>query len=670
MSRVLSALIVGAAVGAVVFLFQRNDPAQPAAPGPGAASNPGVTAASPPSARAFVSPTHPGLVVTVTRGGAKEAQARVQLSRSSRSLITSALAWEPAGNESTDAEGRADFPALSGRYVVVVTARDGSRAVEAVDVSRADAPTWVSIALKAPALFGGQVVDAASRRPIAGALLRADPQTGLKDVEVTLEVGRGVTDSLGRFGLELPERRWRLEARAPGYLSNAEAAEQPTKDLVIALTKGVEVSGLVVDAAGQPISAATLRIAPGDTTALTTDPAGKFAFTAPHEPISLHALAPDGRQGLARLPLADKQETAQVRIVVGEGAELTGLVRDGQGPVQHADVRILAEPESLEVAAFDTPLDGRFTAKGLPPGRYSVRAQHGLGRRTTVVGLELPGAAQVELVLSGSGRVTGVVTGADSQPAEGANVTIEWPRGLNEVRRTARTGADGRFDFDDLLPAEVTVQAQLDDQVSEEIGTYVAPGATVELTLVAAPQGRLVGTVTGPPIHKVMVRNDRPGGEFIEVNQVDRTFEKALAPGTYRIFAEVKGERVNEFQFIESITAVVRAGELTTVVLNVPGGAAEDGGRARVHPSFDMHPELGSGMSFENSPGGVRVDFLMGDCPAVKAGVRIGDLVVAIDGEATRNALDAFARVRKPSDEAPLELLVRRDGQDLKLSVR
>ena len=88
-------------------------------------------------------------------------------------------------------------------------------------------------------------------------------------------------------------------------------------------------------------------------------------------------------------------------------------------------------------------------------------------------------------------------------------------------------------------------------------------------------------------------------------------------------------------------------------------------------PSYRLHTELGSGLSFENSPGGVRVDFIMADCPSAKAGVRIGDLVVSIDGEPTRNALDAFARVRKPSDEASsLELLVRRDGQDLKLTVR
>jgi C-terminal processing protease CtpA/Prc len=60
----------------------------------------------------------------------------------------------------------------------------------------------------------------------------------------------------------------------------------------------------------------------------------------------------------------------------------------------------------------------------------------------------------------------------------------------------------------------------------------------------------------------------------------------------------------------------------------------------------------------------------MSDCPAAKAGVLLGDLVVAIDGEATRDALDAFARVRKPSDGSTLDFLVRRQGQDFKLTLR
>jgi hypothetical protein len=350
--------------------------------------------------------------------------------------------------------------------------------------------------------------------------------------------------------------------------------------------------------------------------------------------------------------------------------ELNGLVRDAKGAVPHADVRILAEPESLEVAAFDTDRDGHFTAKGLPPGRYSVRAQQGLGRRATAVGIELPGPQPVELVLQDAGRVVGVVNDGSGHPVEGAEVTLRWSRWLAEVARTARTGADGHFEFDDVLPSEVSVQARYDDLVSDEQDPYVAPGATVELVLVTAAQGRLAGTVTGAPVERLMVRAELHGGEFIAVDQTSRHFEKLLAPGTYHVFAEVKGPPGgHDFQFLELQLVEIRGGELTTITVDVPADQKE-ATAIPGHKNFKMHPELGSGISFENSPGGVRVDFLMSDCPAAVAGVKLGDLVVAIDGETTKDALDAFARVRKPSDGTTMDFLVRREGQDLKLTLR
>jgi C-terminal processing protease CtpA/Prc len=209
------------------------------------------------------------------------------------------------------------------------------------------------------------------------------------------------------------------------------------------------------------------------------------------------------------------------------------------------------------------------------------------------------------------------------------------------------------------------VKATFAELVSQEVGTYVAPGATVETKLTIGQQGRLVATVADPAVQKVLARIEGGVGPgFIVTDKVGQHFEKMLAPGTYRLFAEL-GDPSHGYRFVESTTAVIRAGEITTATL---GDVFADGGLA---PALDtrMHSELGSGLSFENSPGGVRVDFLMSECPAAKAGVRIGDLVVAIDGEAARNALDAFARVRKSGEGVVLELLVRRDGQDLKLTV-
>ena len=668
MPRLVIALLVGALLGAAVFLFVRRESVEPAALGVAATPKPDAPSSEPDELKAnFVSATHPGLVVHVLRGGAAEPGARVELSRAARSLVTSKLVWEPAGLEKTSPEGRASFPAMAGRYFVIATASDGARALEAVDVSWAASSTLVTLTIAAAKKFSGRVIDFATHQPLAGAIVRADPQEVAEGLEPTVPAATTLTDSLGRFGFELPERRYLFEARAPGCLANTAREDLAATELLIELNRGVQLSGLVVDEANQPVADVTVRITPGDVTSLVTDHEGRFSFTAVRGPTSLHALAPDGRQGLARVTPAPKAEAAQVRILIGSGTELSGMVRGEQGPVAQADVRVLAEPESLEVAAFSTGADGRFAAKGLPAGRYSVRAQQGRGRRATAVGLELPGAPPLELVLGNAGRVIGTVSDDQGLPIAGASVALTWPDGLNEVKRTARTGEDGHFEFDDLLAAQAFVQATLGDLVSEEVDAYVAPGATVELGLKVALMGRLAGTITGRPLDSVVVRGEQLGREFIKTDKTDNHFEKVLPPGSYRIFAEIKADEAHSFQFIEILTATVRAGELTTVVLDVPWKT--DGGSAG--PGYRLHTELGSGLSFENSPGGVRVDFIMADCPAAKAGVRIGDLVVAIDGEPTRNALDAFARVRKPSDEASsLEVLVRRDGQDLKLTVR
>ncbi len=663
MSRLVIALVVGAALGlGIWFGFRSSAPAGPAA----VQSNAGTTRRDEPGSStggtAWASPARPGLIVVVSRRGKPEPTARLELLRAEVDLTTSEQAWRPAGAERTDDAGRATFPALAGHYLVVATAADATRAVKIFDVGRASASTHVDLELAPPRRLEGRVIDGASGKPIEHATIRADP-----DTQPALAVATATSDSFGRFGLELPQAEtWRIEARAPGWISNAEVLTRAPVTVELKLTAGVALDGLVVSAAGEPIGDATLHVMPGDVTSLVSDRTGHFAITVPPGAVSLHALAPDGSQGLERVVTKEGTARTHVQIVLTTGFTLQGLVHDEVGPAAGAEVRIIAEPEDLEVAALQAGPDGRFEAKRLPKGRYSVRARQGLGQRATVVGVELPGASPVDLALSKAGHVVGVVIDDAQTPVVGATVTLSWPSGMPEIARTAITGDDGRFDFDDLFPSEVAMQARLDDLVSEEIGTYVAPGTTAEVTLAVGSQGRLEGTVEAEtPVDQVLLRGWRGSGRFRISNElamvVNGRFEQRLAPGAYLVLAKYKG------RFVETSVreeAVVRSGEVTTVVVRVVEG---DGG-IPAHANM-MHSELGSGLSFENSPGGVRVDFLMSDCPAARAGVQIGDLVVSIDGEPTRDALDAFARVRKPSGEQ-LRLQVRRDGKDLPFTLK
>jgi Carboxypeptidase regulatory-like domain/PDZ domain len=642
MSRQLViAVLLGAGIGLVAFLASRPESTQKSAPVAAPEAAPENSFAN-----VFTSPASPGLIVHVSRNTTPEPAARIELFRVERDLSTEALAWRPAGTESSDRHGTAHFPALAGRYLVLATATDGARAMKTLDVGRALVSTQVSLTFEPLQHFAGTVTDARTHQPLANATVRADP-SDTRSVAISVVKA----DAFGRFALDVPSApHWRLQASAPGFLPDELIMTAAASELELSLVKGVQLEGTVVDPSGAPISNATIRTV---TLGATTDAAGKFSLVIPHGPVSIHALALDGRQALQRIVTTDTDERATVKLVVTAGTELTGVVRDESGPAI-ADVRVLAEPESLELAALQTTADGHFTAKGLPPGRYSVRAQRGVGRRASAVGVELPGAAPIELTLSSAGRLVGAVVDGDNQPLHGATVTVSWPDGLNEVDRTAMTDEAGHYDFDDLMPSTVTVQAHLADTVSIEVESYVAPGITAEVNLTVAAQGRLVGIVESKAINEVLVRGVK---SRTRVKVVDGRFEQLLAPGEYHLYV-LNGEHM-----FDELTATVRPGELTTVTLT--DAMLDGGGPHRKHTFFD----LSSGISFENSPGGVRVDFLMGNCPAAKAGLQMGDLVLSIEGEATQNALGAFEQLRK-SEGDTLSMLVRRDGRDLPVVIK
>ncbi|MFT3706942.1 MAG: carboxypeptidase regulatory-like domain-containing protein [Archangium sp.] len=647
MRQLVIAIVVGLGVGLAVFLIAgRSSTEAPTSPPPTLAPKaPDTDAPREKFAELWVAPTQPGLVVDVAAENRPLPGVSVQLFRDEFDFVRSERVWSRAGTENTGPEGFATFPAASGHYLALAASGDAQGTLE-FDIARSAAPTRVKLNLTALRTLEGLVKKVDSNDPIPNARVRIDAG---KRASVTLATV--VSDAFGRFSARVPVGDFYfLEASAPNFVTGSETFSATGKH-VIELTPGAVVEGLVVAPDGTPVGDVTVRAAPlGAST--VSDANGNFSFTVTPGAVSLHAVALDGRQALERL-----RAPGRVTLKLRAGSDVLSGVVVGER-ITAADVRVLAEPDDLEVAHLTTGPDGRFDAKGLPPGRYSVRAQQGPGRRGSVIGIELPGAAPVEVRLSGSSQLTGMVTNGDLVPVDGATVTLSWSSGMNEIERTARTGEDGRFEFDELLSAEVSVQARLGELVSSEMPVYLAPETTAEQNLVLAQQGRMVGTVDPPNADAVMVR----GPQFSErVKVVNGRFELLLPPGLYRTF--ISPDSPGEHVWVESEQVEVKGGEITTVSLSNQAGT--DGGFKFAF----AHPELGSGMSFENSNGGVRVDFLMNDCPAAKAGVVIGDMITTIDGSPAKDALDAFARVRKPNGEQ-LALGVRRDGRDLLLTVR
>lgn len=566
----------------------------------------------------FASRTSPGLIITVRRDGAVVPRVRVEVTRAQRNSLGE-IVWLPVGAEVTDENGHAEFPTIAGRYFGSAST-EAARAVQFIDVSIANEPTWATIDLQPLTPFAGQIVDAKTKQPIPLAIVTAEPQPDARGDAPTIEVVSANSDSLGRVSLFLPPfPRWNVRARAQGYLSSRIQIE--SAPFAIELERGVRLEGTVIDETRAAIPNATVRLSPADVAFLTTGDEGHFAVTIPRRAVSLHAAAPNGRQLLTRFTPRENSEVERVTLIVADGSALTGIVRDSNGPVADAEVRVLAEPDSLEVASLQTDSRGRFEAKSLPEGRYSVHANHGPGRRVNAVGIELPGAAPLELTLPDASTITGIVNGADGQPASGALVTLQWTKRLNEVPRTARTGTDGRFEFENVLAGSASVFAELGELKSPEEPAYVAPGGTTDVTLHCMAQGTIIGTVdTDEPIKNVLVRSDNEAfNEMANVN--DGGFEVTLIVGG---------------RFVEGGVADVEPNAVTRVQVRALHSI----------PQNEMHPEPGSGISFENAAGGVQM----------------GELITSINGEPRGDARAAFATTTV--------LQVRCDGRDLQFTLK
>lgn len=678
MRRVMIAVAVGLGVGlgvglAATWLWWTE------APSPTTAATPAAIDAAPapgglevPALPRAEDRSRPGLRVTVTGDGRVVPAARVTAWRQLADEAKGGVRWLPLGVEVTDAAGQVTYPAVAGRYALAARDDGGRAGLAVVDVPIADEATEAQVTLGAGTVLQGRVVDAATKSPVPGALVTVVP---LSDADVDpswrLPAETHLTaraDGLGRFRVEAPagvERE--LHAQAPGY-AHGEPLPVPDKDaateLTLSLARAATVDGVVVNASGQPVPGSTVSSEPLEAAPVVSGDDGRFTLTLAPGYATLHALTPGGLQGLVRVKVAAGEALRDVRLVAAAAGELSGRVVDADGAgVAGVEVRVLAEPDQVEVAAVQSSAHGDFTAVQLPAGRYSLFARSGNGARARQVGVELPLTAPVELRLTSAARLAGTVVNETGQPLANASVVLEYARGLGEPSVHARSDASGRFEVGDLLPAALTASATLGEAQSDDEEVYVASGQLASVTLRVVRRGRLKGRVVGGPPGRYYVLSQKVAGGTRVGFATDEQgrYDEQLVPGRYELYASRPTQVMTRFA---GLPVEIRAGETTEVDLPVEL-IVEDGGDL----GAALHRELGSGVSFDTGPGGVAVSFLMPDSPAALAGVRVGDLVLSIDGEAVVRTLDAFERLQRPRGQAAA-MTVRRDGQDVTLTLK
>jgi hypothetical protein len=661
MRRFITALGLGLGAGLVIALIATQAEGPTAKPGHARSPTPASQPLEDPESLA--EPRAPlgrpaGLALRVVRGGAPLPGATVSLYRWAESRFVA------MGTEVTADDGAAHFPARAGRHVARAIAPDTSAtALAVVDVASSDAESTVELVFGAPRRVTGRVLDAATSAPISRADVVWVPSDGPRGRLPPELAVPGQTDSLGRFELELPSLSpdspddealgGTLHARAARHA----AATAPVADQVeLRLAEASEISGVVVDEAGAPVASAEVRAKPEEELPRTTDAEGRFTLKVSPHSATVHALAPDGRQALSELSL-EPGERRELRLIVGDGATLEGVVVDQRGAPRPAmEVRVLSGPFELELARLTASAEGTFAALRMPAGTYSVAASDASGSTGRASGVEHPSGGPVKVTVAAGASLEGWVRTAQGQRAANATVRLAFRSG--EPPRLAYADEAGHFAFDELRPTSVTVSASVGEVAAASKRLLLAPGerSAVELTLRLL--GKVQGHVAVESPHRVTLRlaafeaEDnvrRREGRLVETDE-HGDFTLELPAGAY-------GLDVGFGPDAQRTIITVNGGETTRVDLtleDVQGEASMDDA---------IYSQVGTGLSFDTSPAGVAVDFLMAGSPAARAGLRQGDLVVAIDGAPIRDSLEAFERVRRDRGDE-VRLTIRRAGAE------
>lgn len=464
-----------------------------------------------------------------------------------------------------------------------------------------------------PLVLSGQVVDASSRKPIPGALVRApaDSDTSVR------------ADAEGRFQVAAPgRRRFDLEVLAPGYLPKKAVITRPQlvsrKIGTLALARAGKLRGKVVDPQGRPVAGA-------DVVAILQGALGARAFSA-SDPVADRATADP--QGRFELPRVRPEQTYEIRAsragafpaaqraTVGDPAaqprDLTlvlaptraarGKVQDPAGqPIADAEVAVrpALRPGASPSGATEEPTvrsdpQGIFSIPEAPAAEIelSVRKRGYAPAFLPAIRID-PGTGPADLgvvTLRPGAKLAGRVVDPRGQTVSGAEIfTLAQPLSSNEAERAlkgrkpaASSGADGRFAVEDLaqgVPVYLVVRAA-GYLIAQVRG--VRPPAPQPVTIRLEPEAVLRGRVVdegGEPVAGARVdlrwqaylpeEPDRPVGEPVFRNArsaADGRFElREIPAGTAHVSAGAAGFVSPEPKAVD-LPRPAAAGELRLVL--------------------------------------------------------------------------------------------------------
>jgi hypothetical protein len=213
--------------------------------------------------------------------------------------------------------------------------------------------------------------------------------------------------------------------------------------------------------------------------------------------------------------------------------------QDGTGVPRAA--LTLIDTSGRQVGRGGTGEDGRYALSTPAPGPYVLIAAasgHQPQAVSVTVGERL---VELDVVLGGSGRLTGCVLTPDGQPVREASVTLTDVRG--EVVAATRSGVEGSYVLDELVDGEYTLAASAPAYRPAALAVAVRSARETRQDIELAGGAMLRGTVRageGRPVEDARVTLLDAGGNVVDTatTRADGIFRFVdLGAGEYTVIA-------------------------------------------------------------------------------------------------------------------------------------
>jgi hypothetical protein len=252
--------------------------------------------------------------------------------------------------------------------------------------------------------------------------------------------------------------------RADGVpYQEALAAKRPqsTTGAASLLSDGPVLTGRVEGPDRSALAGAVLTVTdfPGHQVARgVSDADGWYRLALPTGGTYLLICAAENRQPVASMVAVGMGEVRRDLTLVGASQVEGRVLRQGGEPIHGATVT-LTDARGEVVGAAVTGPDGGYVLADLYAGEYTLTATaEGARPVARSVAVDSVGSHLFDVVLRSNATVTGTVRAARSGlPVAEASVTLV--DGYGNVVGASITGADGRYEFADLLPGTYTLTA-------------------------------------------------------------------------------------------------------------------------------------------------------------------------------------------------------------------